>query len=271
MNGPICLCSAIMGICMGFRVSEKSKGEQTCNQNFLILSLLYSIPISPFPVHSLHFLLCSLCSYSTILLLIFSSQISNLCFSLSFYTPPTVCTSACHNQAVFFRVNAARCVRLFPISFHHLFSAEGEYSERAAMLLREPERPSPVGCAVWCPTATCQNHKHSGLRLPERKCRRFSHWSHSNPVSRCEGCSRRVPPVTDEKILKYVLHLKLFRFSFLDQSSHYREEIKATRWHPSIRQKCKRGINLHFSDACCTWAMGLKHKCNMNIYNPCFC
>lgn len=47
MNGPICLCSAIMGVCMGFRVSEKSKGEQTCNQNFLILSLLYSSPVSP--------------------------------------------------------------------------------------------------------------------------------------------------------------------------------------------------------------------------------
>lgn len=47
MNGPIFLCSAITGVCMGFRVSEKSKGEQTCNQNFLILSLLHSSPVSP--------------------------------------------------------------------------------------------------------------------------------------------------------------------------------------------------------------------------------
>lgn len=47
MNGPIFLCSAITWVCMGFRVSEKSKGEQTCNQNFLIWSLLHSSPVSP--------------------------------------------------------------------------------------------------------------------------------------------------------------------------------------------------------------------------------
>lgn len=100
MNGPICLCSAIMGVCMGFRVSEKSKGEQTCNQKFLILSLLYSSPVS-YSLFS-HFYLFALP------LLTFppssSLLISNLCSSLSFYISPPALTSSDSNHVFFFLV-----------------------------------------------------------------------------------------------------------------------------------------------------------------------
>lgn len=82
MNGPIFLCSAITGVCMGFRVSEKSKGEQTCNQNFLILSLLHSSPVSP----SLHSRCISSHSAlpSRVLSLLLSAY---LCYPSSFQPP----------------------------------------------------------------------------------------------------------------------------------------------------------------------------------------